>query len=79
MRDPCAKRSAHKNAEAREKTQVALLEAGAAVLKKAPADEVLSQVRVRDVAKDAGVTPAAIYHYWPSQEECRRALLEYVL
>ncbi len=72
-------RSAHKNAEAREKTQVALLEAGAAVLKKAPADEVLSQVRVRDVAKEAGVTPAAIYHYWHSQEEFRRALLEYVL
>lgn len=72
-------RSASKNAEAREKTQSALLEAGAAVLEKLPADELLSQVRVRDVAAEAGVSPAAIYHYWPSQEAFRRALLEFML
>ena len=72
-------RSAKSNAEAREKTQQALLEAGAAVLQKTPADELLSQVRVKDVAQEAGVTAAAIYHYWSSQQEFRRALLEYML
>ena len=72
-------RSASSNAEAREKTKQALLEAGALVLQKSPADELLSQVKVKDVAKEAGVTPAAIYHYWPSQEEFRRALVEYML
>jgi AcrR family transcriptional regulator len=72
-------RSASKNAEAREKTQIALLEAGAAVIEKLPADELLSQVKVREVAKEAGVSPAAIYHYWPSQEIFRRALAEYML
>jgi AcrR family transcriptional regulator len=72
-------RSARKNAEAREKTQEALLEAGATVLEKMPADELLSQVRVRDVAQQAGVSPAAIYHYWPSQQQYRRALVEYML
>lgn len=34
---------------------------------------------MKDVAKEAGVTPAAIYHYWPSQKEFRLALLEYML
>jgi AcrR family transcriptional regulator len=72
-------RSAKKNAEAREKTRLALLEAGALVIQKTPADELLSQVRVKEVAKEAGVTPAAIYHYWPSQQEYRRALVEYML
>jgi AcrR family transcriptional regulator len=72
-------RSAKSNAEAREKTKQALLEAGALVLQKTPADELLSQVRVKDVAREAGVTPAAIYHYWPSQQEFRRALIEYML
>jgi AcrR family transcriptional regulator len=72
-------RSARSNAEAREKTKQALLEAGALVLQKTPADELLSQVRVKDVAKEAGVSPAAIYHYWPSQQEFRQALVEYML
>jgi AcrR family transcriptional regulator len=72
-------RSAKTNAEAREKTKQALLEAGALVLQKTPADDLLSQVRVKDVAEEAGVTPAAIYHYWPSQQEYRRALVEYML
>jgi len=72
-------RSARSNAEAREKTKQALLEAGALVLQKTPADELLSQVKVKDVAREAGVTPAAIYHYWPSQQVFRRALLEYML
>jgi AcrR family transcriptional regulator len=72
-------RSAKSNAEAREKTKQALLEAGALVLQKTPADELLSQVRIKDVAREAGVTPAAIYHYWPSQQEFRRALVEYML
>lgn len=72
-------RSARTNAESREKTKQALLEAGAHVLKKTPADELLSQVKVKDVAREAGVTPAAIYHYWPSQQEFRQALIEYML
>jgi AcrR family transcriptional regulator len=72
-------RSASKNAEAREKTQNALLEAAATVIRKLPADELLSQVKVRDVAKEAGVSTAAIYHYWTSQEAFRRALAEYML
>ena len=72
-------RSASKNAEAREKTQDALLEAGVAVLRKSPADELLSQVRVRDVTREAGVSPGAIYHYWPTQQEYRQALVEYML
>jgi AcrR family transcriptional regulator len=72
-------RAASKNAEAREKTQLALLEAGVAVVEKTPVDELLSQVRVRDVAREAGVSPAAIYHYWPSQQAFRRALVEYML
>ena len=72
-------RSAAANAEARAKTQAALLEAGAAVLRKMPADELLSQVTVREVAREAGVSPAAIYHYWPTQEAFRRALAGYIL
>jgi len=72
-------RSAAANAEARAKTQAALLEAGAAVLRKTPADELLSQVTVREVAREAGVSPAAIYHYWPTQEAFRRALAGYIL
>jgi AcrR family transcriptional regulator len=72
-------RSAGTNAEAREKTQRALLEAAATVIRKLPADELLSQVKVRDVAREAGVSTAAIYHYWPSQEAFRRALAEYML
>jgi AcrR family transcriptional regulator len=72
-------RSAKRNAEAREKTRQALLEAGSLVLQKTPADELLSQVRIKEVAREAGVTPAAIYHYWPSQQEFRRALVEYML
>jgi AcrR family transcriptional regulator len=72
-------RSARSNAEARKKTKQALLEAGALVLQKTPADELLSQVRVKDVAKEAGVSPAAIYHYWSSQQEFRQALVEYML
>ncbi len=72
-------RSAAANAEARAKTQAALLEAGAAVLRKMPADELLSQVTVREVAREAGVSPAAIYHYWPTQEAFRRAVLAYIL
>lgn len=72
-------RSASKNAEAREKTQVALLEAGATLVRRLPADALLSQIRVRDVAVEAGVSPAAIYHYWPTQQEFRRALAAYLL
>jgi AcrR family transcriptional regulator len=72
-------RAAGKNAEAREKTMLTLLEAGVAAVEKTPADEVLSQVRVRDVARMAGVSPAAIYHYWPSQQAYRRAVVEYML
>ena len=72
-------RSAAANAEARAKTQAALLQAGAAVLQRTPADELLSQVTVREVAREAGVSPAAIYHYWPTQEAFRRALASYIL
>jgi AcrR family transcriptional regulator len=72
-------RSASKNREAREKTQRALLHAGVTVVERMPVDELLSQVRVRDVAEEAGVSPAAIYHYWPTQEAFRRALVEFML
>jgi AcrR family transcriptional regulator len=72
-------RAARKNAEARKKTQLSLLEAGVAMVEKMPADELLSQVRIRDVAQEAEVSPAAVYHYWPSQQAFRRALAEYML
>ena len=72
-------RSAAANAEARAKTRAALLEAGAALLRKTPADELLSQVTVREVAREAGVSPAAIYHYWPTQEAFRQAVVAYIL
>jgi AcrR family transcriptional regulator len=72
-------RAPGKNAEARQKTVLALLEAGVAMVEKTPADELLSQVRVRDVAQQAGVSPAAIYHYWPTQQAYRRAVVEYML
>jgi AcrR family transcriptional regulator len=76
---PLVPRSAHKNTEARAKTRLALLEAGVVVVEKTPVDELLSQVRVRDVAEEAGVSPGAIYHYWPTQEDFRRALVEFML
>jgi AcrR family transcriptional regulator len=67
------------NAEARERTRQALLDAGAALLREMPVDELLSQVKVKDVARRAGLTPGAVYHYWENQEAFRLALLERIL
>jgi len=67
------------NADARERTRRALLEAGLAILGDTPVEELLSQVTVKDVAKRAGLSPGAVYHYWDSQDDYRRALLETIL
>lgn len=54
----------------------ALLDAGRALAHEQPAAWPLEHVRVTEVARRAGVTAGAIYHYWDSQEEFREDLLD---
>lgn len=62
-----------------EEGRRALLDAGRALVYERPVGATLEHVRVTDVAARAGVTVGAVYHYWPSQEEYRAALVEDLL
>ncbi len=41
--------------------------------------DALANVKVADVADQAGVTKGAVYHVWPSQEAYRKDLLQRLL
>jgi len=56
-----------------------LLAAGVALVAEGSVGEVLDHLRVRDLAAGAGLTAAAFYHYWPSQEAYRREVLRVLL
>lgn len=60
-------------------TRLALLEAGAGLLREQPMGAVFSQITGRAVAKRAGRTAGAFWHHWDSQESYHRELLAYVL
>jgi AcrR family transcriptional regulator len=60
-------------------TRRALLEAGAALLRDAPAGSVLSNVTGRAVAERAGRTSGAFFHQWDTQEAFHRDLMGYIL
>jgi len=62
------------------------LQIGAEIVTNYSADEAatavvdaLADVKVAEVAERAGVTKAALYHYWPSQEAYRKDLLGQLL
>ncbi|MGZ4617884.1 MAG: TetR/AcrR family transcriptional regulator [Frankiaceae bacterium] len=66
--------------EAAEQTRVELLEAGADLLREEPVGDILSQVKVADVARRAGGRSiGAVYHHWRDQDSYRRDLLAYIL
>lgn len=57
-----------------------LLEAGADLLREEPVGDILSQVKVADVARRAGGRSiGAVYHHWRDQDSYRRDLLAYIL
>jgi AcrR family transcriptional regulator len=60
-------------------TRRALLEAGASLLRDAPAGSVLGRITGRAVAERAGRTSGAFFHQWPTQEAFHRDLMSYIL
>ena len=56
-----------------------MLDAGRELVYERPVGATLEHLRVTDVAARAGVTVGAVYHYWPSQDDYRVALLEDLL
>lgn len=66
-------------AEAGEQTRLALLAAGADLLREQPVGRILDQVTAPEVARRAGRTIGAFYHHWTDQDAYRRDLLNWVL
>lgn len=61
-----------------EEGRQALLEAGRALAHEQPAGPPLEHIRLTDVARRAGVSVGALYHYWDSQDDYREDLLDEV-
>lgn len=57
----------------------ALIDAGRDLLHRRPGAPALDHVRLTDVARHAGVSVGALYHYWDSQDDYREDLLDEVL
>lgn len=61
-----------------EEGRHALLEAGRALAQREPAPPPLDHVRLTDVARHAGVSAGALYHYWDTQDDYRDDLLDHL-
>jgi len=61
-----------------EEGRHALLEAGRALANQRPAPPPLDHVRLTDVARHAGVSAGALYHYWDTQDDYRDDLLDHL-
>ena len=56
-----------------------LLDIGRQMVLEAPTADVFAHIRLSDVARRAGVTTGALYHYWDSQDDYQVELLGQIL
>lgn len=56
-------------------TQAELLDAGIQLIEERGLGEPLGHLRITDVARAAGLTTGAFYHYWPTQDDYRADVL----
>ncbi|MBL8777410.1 MAG: TetR/AcrR family transcriptional regulator [Acidimicrobiales bacterium] len=56
-----------------------LLDVGRAMVLNAPSSDLLDHIRLSEVARRAGVSTGALYHYWDSQDDYRAELLGQIL
>lgn len=61
-----------------EEGRQALLDAGRSLAHEQPAAPPLDHIRLTDVARHAGVSAGALYHYWDTQDEYRDDLLDHL-
>ncbi len=61
-----------------EEGRQALLEAGRALAHEQPAAPPLDHIRLTDVARSAGVSSGALYHYWDTQDDYHDDLLDHL-
>ena len=61
-----------------EEGRLALLEAGRSLAHEQPAAPPLDHIRLTDVARYAGVSAGALYHYWDTQDDYRDDLVDHL-